>query len=300
MIKEQTSNMYDLSDFNKIKQDGFEYTIPDTSRELITLLANLVGSPNYSKSPYFIKTDKKKKRVTETYDMGWDMLRNFKKTEVKEKTEIEKELDTIRILMNKLTRDNYNTIIQQIKTSIEKIKETPSFDQVISLLFKIALSNRFYSEVYAKLYTDLKDEYPSLKEYFTNTLDSYMELFKNIESCNPDKDYDKFCNINKQNEHRRSITTFLVNCMKFKVIDVKIITNMLFYLQTLLLDSITDIMKMEEITENFFIIIKNGLNKIVLSDEWGNIYEYIQHNAVNKSFNTKIRFRFMDLLDLTN
>jgi hypothetical protein len=300
MIKEQTSNTYDLSDFNKIKQDGFEYTIPDTSRELITLLANLVGSPNYSKSPYFIKTDKKKKRVTETYDMGWDMLRNFKKTEVKEKTEIEKELDTIRILMNKLTRDNYNTIIQQIKTSIEKIKETPSFDQVISLLFKIALSNRFYSEVYAKLYTDLKDEYPSLKEYFTNTLDSYMELFKNIESCNPDKDYDKFCNINKQNEHRRSITTFLVNCMKFDVIDVKIITNMLFYLQTLLLDSITDIMKMEEITENFFIIIKNGLNRIVLSDEWGNIYEYIQHNAVNKSFNTKIRFRFMDLLDLTN
>jgi len=300
MIKEQTSNTYDLSDFNKIKQDGFEYTIPDTSRELITLLANLVGSPNYSKSPYFIKTDKKHKKTTETYDMGWDMLRNFKKTEVKEKTEIEKELDTIRILMNKLTRDNYNTIIQQIKTSIEKIKETPSFDQVISLLFKIALSNRFYSEVYAKLYTDLKDEYPSLKEYFTNTLDSYMELFKNIESCNPDKDYDKFCNINKQNEHRRSITTFLVNCMKFKVIDVKIITNMLFYLQTLLLDSITDIMKMEEITENFFIIIKNGLNKIVLSDEWGNIYEYIQHNAVNKSFNTKIRFRFMDLLDLTN
>ena len=294
------SKVYELSDFSKIKEEGFEYTIPDTSRELITLLANLVGSPNYSKSPYFIKTDKKKKKSTDTYDMGWDMLRNFKKTEVKEKTEIEKELDTIRILMNKVTRENYATIMQQIKTSIEKIKETPSFDQVISLLFKIALSNRFYSEVYAKLYTDLKDEYPSLKEYFTNTLDSYMELFKNIESCNPDEDYDKFCNINKQNEHRRSITTFLVNCMKFEVIEVNIITNMLFYLQTLLLESINDTMKMEEITENFFIIINNGLNKIVLSDEWGNIYEYIQQNAVNKSFNNKIRFRFMDLLDLTN
>jgi hypothetical protein len=162
------------------------------------------------------------------------------------------------------------------------------------------LSNRFYSEVYAKLYTELKDEYPSLNEYFANTLDSYMELFKNIESCNPDEDYDKFCDINKQNEHRRSITTFLVNCMKFNVIKVSIITNMLFYLQTLLLDSINDTMKMEEITENYFIIIKNGLNKIVLSDEWGNIYEYIQQNSLNKSFNNKIRFRFMDLLDLTN
>ena len=53
------SNIYDLSDFKIIKEQGFDYTIPDESRDLITLLANLVGSPNYSKSPYFIKTDKK-------------------------------------------------------------------------------------------------------------------------------------------------------------------------------------------------------------------------------------------------
>ena len=127
-----------------------------------------------------------------------------------------------------------------------------------------------------------------------------MELFKNIESCNPDKEYDKFCNINKQNEHRRSISTFLVNCMNINVLEEKTIIDMLFYLQKLLLESSEDIMKMEEITENFFIIIKHGLNKIVLSDEWGNIYEYIQHNCTNNKFNNKIRFRFMDLSDLTN
>ena len=75
---------------------------------------------------------------------------------------------------------------------------------------------------------------------------------------------------------------------------------MLFYLQKILLESSEDIMKMEEITENFFIIIKHGLNKIVLSDEWGNIYEYIQHNCTNNKFNNKIRFRFLDLSDLTN
>ena len=58
------SNIYDLSDFKIIKEQGFDYTIPDESRDLITLLANLVGSPNYSKSPYFIKSDKKKKKLS--------------------------------------------------------------------------------------------------------------------------------------------------------------------------------------------------------------------------------------------
>ena len=54
--------VYQLIDYNTIKTNGFEYTIPNHSRELITLLANLVGSPNYSKSPYFIKTDKKSEK----------------------------------------------------------------------------------------------------------------------------------------------------------------------------------------------------------------------------------------------
>ena len=54
--------VYELADYIRIKEQGFNYTIPDESRELITLLANLVGSPNYSKSPYFLKTDKKKKK----------------------------------------------------------------------------------------------------------------------------------------------------------------------------------------------------------------------------------------------
>ena len=94
------SKVYELSDYTRIKEKGFNYTIPDESRELITLLANLVGSPNYSKSPYFIKIDRKKKKISTTNsDANWDILRQFKKTEIKEKTDTEKELDAIRILL---------------------------------------------------------------------------------------------------------------------------------------------------------------------------------------------------------
>ena len=188
----------------------------------------------------------------------------------------------------------------QIQNKLNSLADESVFKEVISLLFTIASTNRFFSNLYAKLYTKLKGDFPCLKEYFDNILEGYIELFKNIESCNPDKDYNKFCEINKQNEHRRSITAFIVNCMKTNELKVNVIIDLLFYLQGLITNSDSDTMKIEEITENFFIIISIGLDKIVLSDEWGEIYGYIQQNSANKNFNNKIRFRFMDLLDLTN
>ena len=64
------------------------------------------------------------------------------------------------------------------------------------------------------------------------------------------------------------------------------------------------IKEVSEFDEDYnYTLVENEVvkgDKIVLSDEWGNIYNFIQQNSVNKSFNNKIRFRFMDLLDLTN
>ena len=293
------SQVYSMVEFTKIKKEEFDYIIPDDARELITLLANLVGSPNYSKSPYFIKTDKKKKKTAMPSNMGWDLIRNYKKTELKEKDETEKKFDEIRTLMNKLTETNYETISVSILNAVSTIEDT-LYEQLVSLIFSIASNNRFYSKVYARLYTTLKVDVPIITSYFDRILRNYLEMFKSIESCNPDKDYNKFCEINKQNEHRRSITSFIVNCMILDNIDVKVINELIYYLQKLMLESVDDIMKIEEITENFFILVQIGLDKIVLSDDWGNIYEYIQQNSKNKEFNNKIRFKFMDLLDLTS
>lgn len=294
------SNIYELSFFSTIKKNGFDYIIPEESRELITLLANLVGSPNYSKSPYFVKSVKKRKPVNAANEMSWDIIRNYKKTVIKEKTDVEKELDNIRKLMNKLTDQTYEKIIPQIKSTIKDIEDNKTLEQVISLLFKIASSNRFYSKLYVKLYTELKVDFPIIKEYFDSNLKNYLELFTTIQSCNPDKDYNKFCEINKINENRRSISAFITNCMLNDELELSIITTIFYKLQTLIQESVDDIMKLEEITENIYIIISTGLDKIVLSDEWGNMYNIIQQNSENKSYNNKIRFRFMDLLDLTN
>lgn len=294
------SHIYELPFYHKIKNNGFDYVIPEESRDLIKLLANLVGSPNYSKSPYFIKSDKKKKKSQNVPEVSWDIIRNYKKTVIKEKTDIEKELDNIRKLLNKLSDEKYKLISDQIITTINNLTDDKTFEEVISFLFKTATSNRFYSKLYAKLYTDLREQFPAIKKYFDVKLTNYLELFKNIRSCNPDEDYNTFCDINKENEERRSISSFITNCMLNDELDITIIINIIYQLQDLIQDSVDDLMILEEITENIFVIVSTGLDKIVLSDEWGNMYNIIQQNSVNNSFNNKIRFRFMDLLDLTN
>ena len=40
------------------------------------------------------------------------------------------------------------------------------------------------------------------------------KLFDNIEWCEPQKDYDRFCEINKANDSRRAVALFFVNLMK--------------------------------------------------------------------------------------
>ena len=292
---------YSLGDFQSIKKSDFDYTIPPEARELITMLANLVGSPNYSKSPYFIKTDKRKRnnKPADTNE-NWEILRNFKTTELEKKTGVEKDMVEIRSLLNKLTKDNYTSIKQQIIQKLNGFGSTEDFSQVITFLFSIASTNKFYSVLYASLYKDLLKTYPQIRSEFDNTLQGYLSLFSNIQSCNPKENYNLFCDINKENDRRRAISAFIVNLLLKEEVDIKTVNLLIMKLQKMLIDNSSDTMKTEEITENLFVIISIGLDVIAMSDEWGNIYDYIQSNSQNKLFSNKIRFRFMDLLDITD
>lgn len=291
---------YSLTDFKEIKDNNFDYTIPNDARELITLLANLVGSPNYSKSPYFIKNDKKKNNKSHVVTDNWEMLRNFKTTELEKKTGIEQDMVEIRSLLNKLSKDNYDKIKQQIMEKLKVFDDQEEFTQVVSFLFSIASSNKFYSSLYATLYKDIVSVHKQIKHNFQSTLNGYIERFNHIRSCDPKEDYNLFCEINKENENRRAISSFIANLLLNNEVDVATVITLIFKLQQMLLDNIKDKMKTEEITENLFYLITIGLESIVITDEWGNIYDFMQSNSTRKDLSNKIRFRFMDMLDYTD
>ena len=48
---------YELSNFDKIIYDGFNFNLPEETLKLITTLASEVGSPSYVKTPVFRKRD---------------------------------------------------------------------------------------------------------------------------------------------------------------------------------------------------------------------------------------------------
>jgi hypothetical protein len=129
---------YTIQDFNDILSAGFSYDLKDSNViELISSLANKVGAPTYIKTPVFPKREKTtgvtgeqnelqetpssssssltscssstttnrraRNKPSQISDEDWNMIRTFQKTEMKKTEGIEKRIDTIRSLLNKLT-----------------------------------------------------------------------------------------------------------------------------------------------------------------------------------------------------
>ena len=85
-------------------------------------------------------------------------------------------------------------------------------------IFDIASSNRYYSKIYADLYSDLSSKYNFITEQYLQNLNKFTELFNNIEYVDSNVNYDRFCEINKINEKRKSLASFYINLMYCGVI----------------------------------------------------------------------------------
>ena len=154
-----TSRQYTLQDFNDIISAGFSYDFKDSNViELISSLANKVGAPTYIKTPVFPKREKpiiagsgtgtgagtvavvapnlsnssqdfstanrrprNNNKPSQITDDDWNMIRTFQKTEMKKTEGIEKRIDTIRSLLNKLTDSTYNAVEAEILTEVKDI-----------------------------------------------------------------------------------------------------------------------------------------------------------------------------------
>ena len=89
------------------------------------------------------------------------------------------------------------------------------------MIFDIASANRFMSELYADMYVELVGEYETFGEILDGLLVKYRETINNISYADPNEDYDKFCDYNKENELRRANTAFIMNLTKRDMISRK-------------------------------------------------------------------------------
>ena len=306
--------VYTRNDYDRIKKDGFTYTLPQETIDTIKKIAANVGAPEYIKTPHFEKRSYKPRiQIKEVSDAEWDSVRNFKSTVIEKKKGVELSIDIIRKHLNKMTTKTYDTLQTQICTEIDQIMATETnqdellveLNKIGDAIFDIASGNRFYSGMYAALYNELMVKYEFMKTILTAKLNTDIHIFNDFEYCSPEKDYDKFCNNNKTNEKRRALGSFYVNLMLQEIIPPTKIIKMINELQTNLTDYIkaeNNVNIVEELSELLYGLITTGAPKLKTQKaEWTAIMANV--NVIGKmkaksepSISNKTIFKHMDIV----
>jgi hypothetical protein len=329
-------HVYTLEKINEILYQGFEYKLPDETLGLISKIATEVGSPDYIKTPVFEKREnpmkaeqavftkeysiggvnkKRRGKANEVVNDDWETHKSFQSTKLEEKTGIDSQIDNIRINLNKMSDKNYidtrNKIIDIIDNLIEENITDEEMGRVSAIIFDIASTNRFYSKMYAELYADLSIKYATMRNTFEDNFKKFIDLFNIIEYVDPKVNYDKFCEINKSNEKRKSLASFYLNLMNNDVIDksqIMVITRNLLE-QIYRYISIDDKKnEVDELTETVAILYK----KDIYNDDECDCYDKIEGHTISeviekiakskvkdyKSLTNKALFKFMDLIDM--
>ena len=170
---------YTLNNIQDIIFEGFDFSLPEETLKIISELSLQVGSPDYVKTPIFQKRDNPMKvEPTKDTNIGfkkinnrrnksleilssedWDTIRTFQTTKIEEKVGLDLQIDSIRALLNKITDKNYLDNRKKIFDIIDKLIteniQLEDMSRLSSTIFEIASNNRFYSKIYADLYSDL-------------------------------------------------------------------------------------------------------------------------------------------------
>jgi hypothetical protein len=121
-------------------------------------------------------------------------------------------------------------------------------------------TNKFFSELYTNLYKELLTDFEFLSEHFLQEITAFKHTIDNIQYCDPNVDYDNFCNYTKINDTRRATTMFIVNMFKNNIIGMETVLDILHYFlqkSTEFIDMDNKINEVEEITENIYLIVSN-------------------------------------------
>ena len=345
---------YTLQNFNDILLGGFSYDLKDSNViELISSLSNKVGAPTYIKTPVFpirekpnsigvgtagtdpsnpnfnsnssvshehsstLPNRRPRNKPLQISDDDWTLIRTFQKTEMKKTEGIEKRVDTIRSLLNKLTDTTYSVIESEILSEVNNIiKGEGSTDDAIDeeniykiaqSIFNTASSNMFYSALYAKLFKQLVQCHDIFTKVFEKSYSEFVGLFKKVEYVDPSVDYNKFCEVTKMNDKRKAMSMFIINLMKEGMLDVDSVVDILKELQEIVNSYIRQANKtneLEELNENIFILVTNGKDTLSAHENWDGIVSNIKYLSILKvkmkeypSVNNKLIFKNMDMLE---
>ena len=170
----------------------------------------------------------------------------------------------------------------------------------------MATSNKFNSEIYAKLCNELKSKYDFMSSIILHNIEEFMKLFENMEFVSPEDDYDKFCETNILNEKRRSMSLFLCNLCKNNVVTIDSIVGYIHTLQSRIMTGMNNEKckpEIEELSENLYVFLTSmEFKNLSKHADWVSIYERIvciknTNTTDNVGISHKSKFKHMDMAD---
>ena len=326
------TTMYKLKEITDLSFSGYNYTISDDVLSTINMLCSHVGSSGIA-SAVFKKSvqdmdaslasgDKgfknKKRRGNKGMEVSseeWESIRTFQTTKIEQKVGIDGDIDQIRLFLNKLTDKTFldmrEKIMEKLNAVCESTNNPEDFIKIGTMIYDIASANKFYSKIFADLFSELLTIYSWLQPIFEEKHQTIMSQYQNILYCDPEKDYDLFCDMNKANEKRKAITTFFVNLALNGIVQKDSMVLLLRNLLGLISEFVNIPEKkneVDELTENVAILYnKDILDSVKETDEYlidgKTIVDTVTAFAKCKakdyvSLSNKAIFKFMDLVEM--
>jgi hypothetical protein len=277
---------------------------------------NMSSSSSSSSKParYNDRFSNHKKNFSKSYTTHEEhdpMAKTFKATKFDSKEGIEKKLSEIRAMINKISSKNYDTqkveIVRLVKELMEANDAKKENSVVLSnVMFEIASTNKFFSEIYAELYKELIREFGEFDELLRTYLSSFKSTIDDIHYVDPDVDYDGYCKYTKTNDQRKAITVFLTFLLKKEVLLPEELLDLLEFFLTktkTYIDEKDRTKDVEEITENVFLILSNGFSLFKENAQWQNeLFPKIMEISKMKqkehsSLASRVVFKYMDIID---
>lgn len=301
---------------NNSRNTGFSSSTSSNS----SLKEPTIDSPG-SASVSSPKTEEKWVKYVETFG-------EFKPTKIETKEGIEKTINEIRIILNKMTKKNYEIQRNKILESITHIIEEETnkegnenktnqgengingpLHKIAQFIFDISSSNKFFTEIYANLYKELIDIYPDVYQEILNTFIFHFKgSIQTFCFCDPNTNYEKYCEFIKEGDRKKAITTFIIMLLNRGVISPTVVIEITDSFQTLIQQYIKEDDRnneIEELGEILYILVSLGNETIrtLNNDLWKNVIHQIgiftdMKIKEHKSLSTRFIFKMKDLNDL--
>lgn len=316
------TTIYSILDINNIMYQGFDYRLPEQNMKILTELEKIMGGVNVETTnllkPKLFDKKPPRKSIPSNNDEEWSVVRtSFKPTKIDVKEGIEKDINIIRMSLNKISIKNFDlqkdTIIEFITTFLKnqsssdilEEEKLQNISRIGNSIFDIASTNKNNSLLYATLYNCLIQKFTIFNTILTEFIDNFKNTIQNINYTDPSVDYDKFCAYTKLNDSRKATSMFLLNLMKLDLVSQDIVIDIIQYFQTTVLEYIEQPKRtneIEEIVENIFIFVSQGAELLSEKENWDKIIDQIKYISEMKlkehpSLTNRTIFKCLDILD---